>query len=262
MKELLFLGTGAADWDMASADSRGFAGLLIDGHILIDCGPGAFFWADAQHRSGLFSEVDAVFFTHSHDDHFQTSCVQRLMKESRKPVSFYGDPVFERLLPNEAKKSFFPLDIRCHAHPSVIISDYTVTAAEANHLTEFPEEYAHHYLFEGADGKNFFIGYDGAWLLADTWNLLLKKHLDLYLADATCGDSEVCRTNFRNFSHNNIYMLDLMYATLCANGVIDASTKFVLTHVAKTLYLSREALEDAAARRGFLAAYDGLTLSL
>jgi len=82
MTKLLFLGTGAADWNMKTdidnPDFRGLSGILIDGHIMIDCGPGAFLYKDRNNIPDLFDNVDSVFITHSHEDHMEERTIRAL----------------------------------------------------------------------------------------------------------------------------------------------------------------------------------------
>ncbi len=256
--EILFLGTGAADWDykrdIARPDFRALSGILIDGHIMLDCGPGAFVYEDRFGLSGIYKNVDTVFMTHSHDDHFDAACVSRLCRESEKKITLYGDKVFEKLLPNEENLTFIPLDARYNE--SCIVSNYTVTALKANHATTFPEEQAHHYLFEGE--KNLFVGYDGGWLMAETWKFLQSKHIDVYIIDSTCGDSFECTYNFRNFSHNNIPMIDFIFKTFLENGVADENTQLIIYHLARTLHPTHDEVCAKESKKGYIVAYDGM----
>lgn len=259
MTRFLFLGTGAADYDMArdiNTDGfRALSGMLIDGHIMIDCGVGAFVYEDRFGKSGIFSDVDTVFMTHSHADHFDPKCVSRLCKESKKHITLYGDKIFDKLLPKEENLTFVPLDARYHE--SVGCGSYTVTALRSNHATELPEEQTHHYLFEGE--KNFFIGFDGGWLIADTWEFLRTKHIDVYVADATCGDSHECTYNFRNYSHNNRLMIDMIYDTAVNCKVMDENSRLIMTHLARTLHPTHKEVEESVKDKGYIVAYDGFT---
>lgn len=256
--ELLFLGTGAADWDYKNdyerSDFRGFSGILIDGHIMIDCGIGAFLYEDRFSLSGIYKNVDTVFMTHSHDDHFRAECVSRLCGESEKKITLYGDKIFEKLLPKEENLSFVPLDARFYE--SCTVGGYKVTALKSNHATTYPEEQTLHYFFEGE--KNMFIGYDGGWLIAETWSFLQKKHVDVYIVDATCGDDFECTYNFRNFSHNNIPMIDYMVKTMKVNGIADDDTQVILHHLARTLHPTHEEVCEKEGKKGYIVSYDGM----
>lgn len=262
MTSILFLGTGAADWDIKNDidrdDFRAPSGILIDGHIMVDCGQGAVIYSEKHKNSDIFKNVDTIFLTHSHSDHFAPECVSKICRQTCRNFTVYGDKIFEKLLPNEENLKFIPLDAKFY--DSAICGNYRVTALKSNHATVFPEEQTLHYFFEGE--KNIFIGYDGGWLEAHTWEFLLKKHIDVYIADSTCGNSRECLYNFRNFSHNNAHMLDLIYETCIQNKVLDSSSKFILTHFAKTLHPSKSETEAAAKQKNYIAAYDGFEILL
>jgi ribonuclease BN (tRNA processing enzyme) len=62
--DLLFLGTGNA----FGPDGRAFSSVLLDGHYLFDCGPTLL---QQVHKAGFSTgDVDAVFISHFHGDHF------------------------------------------------------------------------------------------------------------------------------------------------------------------------------------------------
>ncbi|MBR5527986.1 MAG: MBL fold metallo-hydrolase [Clostridia bacterium] len=258
MSKIVFLGTGAADWhmtqDIENPDFRALSGMLIDGHIMIDCGPGAFVYEDKYGKSGIYRNVDTVFVTHSHDDHFGKAYVERLCAESEKNITLYGDKALEQFIPQCKNLTFVALD--ASAHQTVECGGYSVTALKSNHATRVPGEQTHHYYFKGE--KNLFIGYDGAWLIADTWEFLQKNPIDVYVIDATCGED--FRLDFRNFSHNNLHMIDFMYETFIANNVMTKDSKLILTHLAKTLHPSNADTKLIANKRGYEMAYDGMEL--
>ena len=68
--EVLFCGTGAADYDWSRYGERGVRGscsTLLDGRVLLDCGPTGF---RALARLGVDPRrLREVWFTHSHADH-------------------------------------------------------------------------------------------------------------------------------------------------------------------------------------------------
>lgn len=70
--EILFLGTGAADWSAEDRYKEGYrrkSSILIDGDLLIDAGPDIFdFEADFSIKE-LFSNVANILQTHPHSDH-------------------------------------------------------------------------------------------------------------------------------------------------------------------------------------------------
>ena len=80
--ELLFLGTGAADWDIrkadASPDFRRFSSLLADGRLLIDPGPCVYEFEKTFGYDGLYRNVTDVILTHPHGDHFSRETLDKL----------------------------------------------------------------------------------------------------------------------------------------------------------------------------------------
>ena len=70
--KILFLGTGAADWNENAKTENGFfrrnSSVLVDECILIDPGPGV---PDAIREYGVdVSKIKYVLNTHNHMDHF------------------------------------------------------------------------------------------------------------------------------------------------------------------------------------------------
>ena len=77
--ELLFLGTGAADYDWSRYGEDQVAGStasLLEGRILLDCGPTV---RKAMLRYGVAPEsVTAIVNTHSHGDHFAPEVIREI----------------------------------------------------------------------------------------------------------------------------------------------------------------------------------------
>ncbi len=256
MSKLLFLGTGAADWNMKEdigVDGfRGLTSILLDDHILIDISCGAYLYADRIGNSNLLKNVDTVFITHSHIDHYDKDELKRLCDENNHIITVYGDKELVNIMPCCNNLRFSPLDAR--KNESVNIVDYKVTALKSNHATPNPEEQTRHYYFEGE--KNFLFGFDGGWLITDTWDFLLKHPIDLYIIDSTSGENHTL--DFRNFSHNNAEMIDFIIHTCKANGVMNKESKVILTHLAKTLHPHHDEIVAINKTKGYLVAYDGM----
>ena len=91
-KDLLvrFLGTGAADWN--GMDERGelrrLSSVLLDNRILIDFTP-----SDADMLPPGFKKPDAVFYTHSHSDHYNARAAIETLHAN---VVYVGDTWVER----------------------------------------------------------------------------------------------------------------------------------------------------------------------
>ena len=253
--KITFLGTGAADWtpnDRERADYRGRTSLLLNNHTLIDIG-GCFDYVDRTGKSNLLKEVNTVLITHSHDDHYTKEALERLCSENHHTIDLYGDKSLAEQLPNCANLVFHPLDARFM--PTFSIPDFTVTALRANHATPNRAEQPQHYYLENGKTR-LFIGFDGGWLMADTWEFLQQHPIDVYLMDATGGENETY--DFRNFSHNNAIMRDYLRETCRVWKVLHTDSTVILTHIARTLNPDHATLSARNAEKGYVTAYDGL----
>ncbi len=260
MSKLLFLGTGAADWNMKTDVNldgfRGLTSILLDDHIMIDISCGAYLYADRTGKKDILKKVDTVFITHSHIDHYDKNQLERLCKENEHNITVYADKELESLMPDCGNLIFNKMDALINE--SVNIDGYKVTALRSNHATPNPYEQTRHYYFEG--DKNFLFGFDGGWLVTATWDFLLKHPIDLYIIDSTCGEKHAL--DFRNFSHNNADMIDIIVQTCKANGVMNENSKVILTHLAKTLHPSHNEIVSINKNKGYIVAYDGMEYKL
>lgn len=251
MASLMFLGTGAhgkVENEFNNPYFRGTTSIMLGENILVDFGRGGYWCKERLGRDNLFEKVDTVFYTHSHDDHFDAAYLKRLCDESNTTITVYADKVFEKMLPKCSNLKFCPVS----AFDTVKICGYEVTALKANHATGVKGEQALHYYFKGE--KNIFFGFDGGWLIAETWDFLRKNPIDVYIIDATCGENHTF--DFRNFSHNNAEMRDIIYNTCISYSVMDDNSKMILTHIASTLH-DKETVAKNAEEKGYIAAYDG-----
>ena len=87
--KILFLGTGAADYDASHRDLPGYrrnASALVDGALLIDPGPCV---PDALETFGARAEgIRYVINTHPHDDHFDEKTLAALEKNGAEFITF------------------------------------------------------------------------------------------------------------------------------------------------------------------------------
>lgn len=251
---LKFLGTGAADFDpilqtperfQVRKSLRRCTSTLLNGHILIDCGPHV---ADAM---GLFSVdpacIDTLLLTHTHADHFDPQVIESIATKRAHPLHIWHSE--EALVPQIPNTLLHPVKIR----QEFTVGECTVTVLQANHCAG-----AVHYSI-AEDGKQMFYGTDGAWLLMDTYYYMKDRYYDLILLDATVGDYE---GDYRMAEHNSIPMIRMMEKSFRTFGIANENTKILLDHMARTLHTSHEELERLAAKNGYLVAYDGMELTV
>lgn len=242
--KILFLGTGAADSmgkeisGKENHDLRRCASALIDGKILIDCGP---FTLSALSEAGVnFSEITDLIITHEHGDHYDITSVKVLEENGVRVWAQKGSERIESFKKMEYLKEYS-------------IGGLKVTSLPANH------EASPQHLFIEENGKTLFYGLDGAWFLGDTVRFLENKEIDLFVFDATCGDYE---GDYRIGEHNSIPMIKLMVPSLKTLKAINDNTKLVLSYMATCLHKSAEETEKMAEDYGLIAAYDFMEMEI
>lgn len=260
---ILFTGTGAADWPATYPKPdepfergmfRGNASALVNGSLLIDCGPTV---CDSLVYHGIdIAAIDDILITHSHGDHISAKALGTLISKHA------GSSSLRIWVEKNAVERIPPVD-GAEIKPLVIGERYSfgsvsVIPLAANHLVQGSPETALHYLVENA-GKRIFYATDGAWLPKPTWLALKETTLDAIIWDATIGDTD---GDWRIFEHNSIAMIRLMMETLIKQGVASGTTHTLLTHMALTLCSPHAELERKLAPENIVPAYDGMLFTL
>ncbi len=225
--KIRFLGTGAADWPRENTrndpEYRHYSAAIMDDELLIDCG---FDVIEAFSAYGIDPiGVKFILNTHKHKDHFSQEMVDRLTALGASYVEM-------------------------RAGDTASLGKYTVYAYAANHGT--CENAVHYIITDGA--HTIFYGLDGAWLLYEEVQGIKKHKPDLAVLDATIGYVD---GDYRIFEHNNLNMVVEMKRTLSPYV-----KRFCISHMARTLHGTQEALAKAMQTEGILAAYDGMVIDL
>jgi len=260
--ELLFLGTGAADWpykyppaekQLARGEVRGLSSLLVNGNILIDCGPTVL---DAMKRYEVNpAAITDIVLTHTHDDHYQRDTVLAITNSKDTGLSrlrFWANPEALKLVPDSNRIEKCPVVIG----EAFEINGVEFTGLESNHHVDSSKEKCLIYLIEGFE-KNILYATDSSWLLKSTWLYLQKKKLDAVIWDATIGEKV---GDYRIFEHNDLSMIRHMNETLKNRKVLKPDAKIILTHMARTLHPEHNQLEEKLLPEGLIPAYDGMSV--
>ena len=257
-----FLGTGAADWK--GVDERGelrrLSSVLLDNRILIDFTP-----SDTDMLPAGFKRLDAVFYTHSHSDHYNAKAAIETLHAS---VVYVGDTWIER-----AKADFDAAAARLgQSAPKVIglaigqktkCGDITITALPGNHATKDDNEQTLIYLIEKGSVRVLYATDTGgipvraARIIGIDAHIADGKPITGLIMEATMGIDH--DEDFRIYTHSSVGTVLRTAHVLQATGRLDApkGQPVYLTHMARTLHGTQAQL-DASLPSPLRAAYDGL----
>lgn len=255
LQEILFLGTGAADWEIENKGNffRRNSAALINCELMVDCGEHIFDFAKSINKDNLYKSVTDIIITHNHRDHFCKESVIRLAeiqkirvgcnKQIRDIIGEHPNIEFVLFTPFVAEK----------------MGKYEVIPLLANHQMVIDgDACAFHYIINTSDGKKIFYGLDGAWFLRPSWEVMKKYKFDIMVFDCTVGDKE----DWRLFEHNTIPMLRMIVEGIKMADMLDDNGILVASHLARTLHASHEETKEILKEINMLTAYDGMKLIL
>ncbi len=254
---LFFLGTGAADWPVdpqPTARGRGFSTALLDGRILLDCGPTL---PSALQTMGVdAAAITDLLITHTHWDHYTPKSLEAL-------ADARGDAPALRLWAHEGALGQIPPVDGVERHgltlgDPVALGEWEIEGLPANHVVEGSPEQPLLYLLT-APGCRWVYATDGGWITLRAWMRLQSVRLDAFVWDATIGEQ---LEDPRVFGHNSLPMLRLMTNVMRAQGVLREGAQVILTHLARTLHPDHATLQRSVQPDGFLVAHDGLRVTL
>jgi len=232
--EVTVLGTGAADgWPNAfctcasCADARaqgtlrGQASALVDGVLLLDCGPTTMYLAE---RAGAaLDRVSLLLFSHAHPDHCSPAALLFRSWVTKRPLGVVGpadavDPCREWVAPDA------PVTFRVVAAGQRLrLSGYDVRVLAARH-----GEPGSSLLYDltGPDGRRLLYATDTGPLPQETVAAVAGQAYDLVLLEETFGDRLDHGTD-----HLDLATFPVELARLRAVGAIGAQTQVVATHL-------------------------------
>ena len=255
-----FVGTGAADWRGPEADGylRRNASMLADGKVLFD------FTSTAADNIPEGVLPGAVFFTHSHNDHYDPKATLEL---GVKRV-YLGETWLERARGDFQKASEstgkpVPEIIPLSLGQVVEQGGLKVTALPANHTSNYSDEQALIYLIE-KDSTRLLYATDTAGLMALALAMAgvgqfsrERKFLTGIIMEATEG-MEYKNDDMRLFSHSSIPQVEGIVKVLSDNRkyIPVEGQKVYLTHISKNQ--PRQDELDRTVPEPLKVAYDGL----
>jgi phosphoribosyl 1,2-cyclic phosphate phosphodiesterase len=281
--ELTFLGTGAATAcplpfcrcetcraarEGGGRDVRSRASLLIDGDLLIDLGPDAV--ASAARLGRDLTNVRWWLQTHAHSDHFDaghlvTRLAEYAAREVRPVTLIASRPCMarmsERMALEEAGATLMDVAWRdrlrlraievSHAD-TVVAGPYRVTAIESLHD---PSVGSLIYAVERG-GAAFLYAVDSVELTEDAWALLRARDMRFHAVaiDHTYG------SGVGGGGHLGAEGVARTIERLKAERLLAPGAVVYATHISHEGNPPHAELERYAARRGYRAAWDGLSV--
>jgi len=263
------LGTGAAEGVPAFLSStrvsdyarkhggreiRSRAGALIDNHIKIDLGPDSLF---QMNRDGLDArDWSALFFTHSHDDHFAIEELQYglypFSEEDAMPFTIFGNASVCAML--DAKYPNWPIDIQTtHSFESNQWGEYTVIPIAARHIED---EDAQNLIFQES-GKSFLYATDTGYWLEPTWEFLKTIQLDCLVMECNSG-----RVVSEYTGHHTLKTFLSAIERMRTEGIIKQNAQVFSTHHSHNGDMTYAEIVEALAPHQIVAGYDGLEIEI
>jgi len=287
---MLFLGTGAAELYpnpfcncefcealRASGERpRKRSSLLMDAHNVVDFGPEVL--AAAQMYNARLYDVDNVFITHSHEDHFCFSNVEVLTmtpQRDTKPLNIYMSEkavdfvnrYMEALRPvYRAGETGIEMLIRqgkvvLHAvkpYTHFTVGDMDVFTIESNHIANGQDEHAINYIFTKPDGTKLLYACDTGLYSEENLEILKDIKLDTVVMEGTFGDVFV---EGARASHLNAENFVKQMENMLKFGVITEKTAVYMTHINQVQHLNHAAYQaymDEHSPVKVIIAYDGM----
>lgn len=288
-KELLFLGTGAAELlpspfctcplcvnaRVSAKDQRLRSMFLVDNETMIDFGPdlGA---ACMRHDIDL-THLKRVFVTHTHEDHFDTSnfgLLRMSRTRSKEPIDIYlSEAAYDATCKKYAAlaEGFSHIDAvvsmakgLARLHPlktfeTADIDGYSVLPVRTTHRVSDTET-AVNYLITSKNGKKLLYASDTGLYPEDTLEALRGAAIDLLVMEGTFGSNQNANPASHLMAHTFVEMLRMMEKY----GVLRADTAVYLTHINHKHDFTHDMYQtwmDENAKRPVTIAYDGLCIS-
>lgn len=238
---------------------------LIDETLLVDLPPETYYHAV---RFGIdLSALSHLLVTHSHTDHFYAQeLVNRGYKFAygmrAKTLRIYGDETVREVFAEGTAREIKD-DVRADicfitAEPFTAFDcgGYEVYALPAKHT---PSERALVY-FIRKDGKGILYLNDTGLPDEGLYDFLREHKLraDLVSFDCTLGGSQEIHSG----RHMNVYENAQVLEKLLRIGAAAPDVRAVITHFSHNAAPFRKDMDSLAAKFGFIAAYDGMTIEI
>ena len=260
-----FLGTGAADWN--GRDERGelrrLSSVLLDGKVLID------YTATALDMLPEGAQPSAVFYTHSHSDHYRPADLLALgsVKHVFVNASWFAG-AYEEFSAAAKSAGVEPPQVHpLHFGQTQMFAGMAFTSLPANHTTRRPGEHCSMYLVEKGATRLMYATDTGGIMGEAAVIAGIDAHynpgrpITALIMEATMGIGH--DIDFRIYAHSSVETVDRVVKVLqmTKRYAPALGQKVYITHMARTLHGTHA--EIAASAPGpIVPAYDGLEIAV
>jgi phosphoribosyl 1,2-cyclic phosphate phosphodiesterase len=274
-----FLGTGAAEGvpamfctcefcknirKLGESEVRTRSQVLIDGILSVDFPPEAYVHS-LKYNFNL-SSLKYILVTHSHMDHFYAhDFILRGYKYAtlaEKKLQIFGNSevgkVFAECTAREMKEEVKPNVAFCQIEPysEFEFDGYRVLTLPANHSKS---ESALMFYIE-KDGKGYLHLYDTGLFKGEVFDFLTNKGVraDVVAFDCTFAEHE----GGYNARHMGIQDNMILKSELLSRGLVNESTKYIITHFSHNSNPLRERLAKIEREYSVTSAFDGYEIEI
>lgn len=226
---------------------------LIDGVLKVDFPP------DILHQVMQFDldlrRMQALLFTHAHDDHFAWAELQYLGKyfvtDTPQPLPIWGPRDVICHLEHHLDAAQLPITLhRMECFETATIGNYQVTPIAAHHDSA---QECFNYIIEDPHGHRLLYASDTGWYDAPTWEFLADIRIDGVLAECGKGNNESGYAG-----HLSVSEVIAMHEKLMDMGTLEPTAPFVTTHFSHTGGLLHDQLEQHLCPHHIQPGFDGM----
>ena len=260
-----FLGTGAADWNGPDArgERRRLSSILLENAVLID------YTRTARDMLPADARPHTIFYTHSHDDHFDPEAALALGSVKRVYAhASWAKGLREDFAAAAAKRGCACPQLMTLAFgETATVAGLRMTSLPANHVTSRAGEHCSMYLVE-KNATRLLYATDTAGIPAEAAVLAgidahrhPGKPITALIMEATMGLGH--EDDFRLYTHSSVATVAQTVRVLTKTGRYRPSEgqRVWLTHLARTLHGAQAELERAFPAP-LAPAFDGLEITL
>lgn len=237
---------------------RSRSSALIDGKIKIDMCPDSFMQLEKTH--GINSkDIEYIFITHIHSDHFAAYEFQFLEKDfsSRKnsnKIQLYGSSDVENQIKHFlAVKNYQGNFTEVFPNQKVKLGEnYEVLSLKARHGTPNPLNY----IFQ-KDGKKILYACDTGFYYDEDWKTVSGQNVNLAVVECTGGPGKM------DYEFHMGLPKVLKYKKKAEEvGLTNSATKWILTHFSHNCGTIHDEMCKAVEKLPFKIAYDGMKIEI